>query len=198
MSQGSLDLENSPNTNPIPHKLTNGQLKFGGLGPDAVQADAVERGQIGAFEQLLEAVVVQARATATGPRQRTGMSRLRRVEISAHEQARVGRCVNVGRHTLPKAQLRVGRFAQLRRFGGRQPIGQQAKALEHWVDLAVIAVGVAHIGEIALVPGFAHGMEFCVKAKTAVIMAQRPSPPRSSAKRLCCTKQAPQAGGLGA
>ncbi len=148
--------------------------------PDAVQADAVERGQVGACEQLLEAVVVQARATATGPRQRTRVGRLRWVEIGAHEQARVGRCMNVGRNTLPKAQLRVGRFAQLRGFGGRQPIGQQAKALEDWVDLAVIAVGVAHIGEIALVPEFAHGMEFSLKvrvrAETAGIMAQRPSP----------------------
>ena len=61
-----------------------------------MQADAVELGQIGARQQLLEAVVVQARAAASGPCQRAGVGRLRRDEIGAHEKAGVGRCVDVG------------------------------------------------------------------------------------------------------
>ena len=53
----------------------------------------------------------------------------------------------------------MGRIARLRRLTGRQPIGQQAKALKHRVGLAVVTVGVAHIGEIALVPDVAHGLD---------------------------------------
>jgi len=128
-------------------------------GPDAVQADAVELGQIGTRQQLLDAVVVQARAPASGPRQRAGVGRLRRVETVLTKRPGLAAAWMLAETPCPKPSSAWARIARLRRLTGRQPIGQQAKALKHRVDLAVVIVGVAHIGEIALVPGVAHGLD---------------------------------------
>ena len=45
-------------------------------------------------------------------------------------------------------------------FRCRKAAQQQAEAVESGVDVAVVAVGVANVGEIAFVPDFAHEVSF--------------------------------------
>jgi len=123
-------------------------------GPDAMQADAVERRQIIAGQQLLEAVVIQTGLAVPVVRQCDGMRGLRWREVGADVVARVGGGVDVDRDTLAKAQLAVVAAAA---FQGGKTAQQQTKTLEHRVDFPAVRIGVTLVGEIPFVPGIAHG-----------------------------------------
>ena len=77
-------------------------------GPDAVQADAIERGQVVAREQLLEAVVIQTEIAAGVARHADCVRGMGGVEVGADVLARVGSRIDVDGHSLTKAQFAMG------------------------------------------------------------------------------------------
>lgn len=82
-----------------------------------------------------------------------GVRRMGGIEVGAHETVRAGCRMDVDRDSLTKAQFAV---LLLRRIGCGKAAQQQAEALEHGVDLAVVAIGVGHVGKVAFVPDSAH------------------------------------------
>ena len=126
-------------------------------GPDAVQADAVELGQIVAVQQLFETVVVEPRLAAGGGGQTAGVGGMGGIEIGGDIATGIGGGVNVDRYALPEAQFAVCR---VQGFGDGEAADQQAETLIGRGNLAIVAVGVAYVGKVAFVPDLAHGIRF--------------------------------------
>ncbi|MNN72130.1 hypothetical protein D3C81_1881380 [compost metagenome] len=76
------------------------------------------------------------------------------MEVRPDEATRVGRGVDIDRHTLAKAEFTVITVGIVQTGKAAQ---QQAVTLEYRIDFPAIAVGVAFVGEITFVPGIAHG-----------------------------------------
>jgi hypothetical protein len=103
-----------------------------------MQRDEVE-GRQGLVEQLLEAQCHPVRLQASLRRKLPGEQRVVRLEVGAPElAARIGRCVQVGRHALAVAELAVGVGRPVAGIG--QAVQEQEEADERRRQLVVVAM----------------------------------------------------------
>jgi hypothetical protein len=127
--------------------------------PDAMQADVVELGQVSAMGKVGKRFVVQLGVCTADSGQLLGKCGLAGIEIGALPRGHRGGCMQVGGQALAKTQ-----FTGVAKLRQAQASVQKGELDAQWVQLGVVAKGVANVGHIACAP-IAHVVAFSSSMK---------------------------------